>query len=121
MAGGCKKLEKPKMNKGSVWLAALIVSLIVLVQLIEVIGCQIGKSESDSFIATADEAVNARIKWLDEQEFKNPEPPASLNVIIDSVESNTHRIGKDGGDVNVNVDTVGGGIGAGAAGGGGGG
>jgi hypothetical protein len=93
---GYKKLEKPKMTKRGVALAAPIVSLILLVQLIGAIGCQIGKSESDSFIATAYEAVNARIKWLDEQKFKSPEPPASLNVTIDSVESNTHRIGRDG-------------------------
>jgi hypothetical protein len=141
------------MTKRNVPLMALIVSLIVLAQLIGGIGCQGGKSESGSPIAavwevvsghvkwlgeqigyrggkssyplvvTAREAVYANIKWLEEQKFEEPDPLAPLEVNVDSVESNTTRIGK-GGDVPVGLSGeglgVGGSIGGGGGGGGGG-
>jgi len=85
------------MTKRTTSLAALIIVLILLVQLIAGTGCIIEKSDYRSFITQADEVVAARIKWLDEQKFQGPEVPASLEIDIDSVESSTHRITKDGG------------------------
>jgi hypothetical protein len=138
------------MTKRNVPLMALIVSLIVLAQLIGGIGCQGGKSESGSPIAavwevvsghvkwlgeqigyrggkssyplvvTAREAVYANIKWLEEQKFEEPNPLAPLEVNVDSVESNTTRIGK-GGDVPVGLSGEGLGVGGSIDGGGGGG
>jgi hypothetical protein len=145
------------MIKRYALLAALMVSLIVLAQLIGGIGCQSGKSEfgspiaavcevvyghvkwlgeqigyrggkseSDSLSATAREAVYAQIKWLEEQKFEEPDPPAPLGVNLDDVESNTTRIGRDGGNGNgygyMDVGVGGGaGVGVGGDGGGGGG
>jgi hypothetical protein len=113
------------MTKRNVPLMALIVSLFVLAQLIGGIGCQGGKSESDSLSATAREAVDAQIKWLEEQKFEEPDSLAPLEVNVDSVESTTTRIGRDG-DVHVGLSggagiAVGGGIGGGEGVGGGGG
>ena len=86
----------------------------------EQIGCRGGKSESDPLVSTAREAVYAQIKWLEEQKFEEPDPPAPLGVNLDDVESNTHRIGRDGGDIYVNIDIgVGGGAGVGVGGDGG--
>jgi hypothetical protein len=85
------------MTKRTTSLAALIIGLILLVQLIVGIGCLIGKSEYSPLIAQTDEVVAARIKWLDEQKFEVSEVPASLDINVDSVESSTHRITKDGG------------------------
>lgn len=99
---------------------AFMACLMVIIQLIGGIGCFVGQSQSDSFIATAHEAVNANIKWLDEQKFQSPDPPIPLNVAIDSVESNTQRIGRDSVDINENTYIIGD-IGIGAVGGGGGG
>ena len=135
------------MTKRNVPLMALIVSLFVLAQLIGGIGCQGGKSESGSPIAavwevvsghvkwlgeqigyrggkssyplvvTAREAVDAHIKWLEEQKFEEPDPPAPLEVNVDSVESTTIRIG--GGDARVGLSDEGLGVGVGADWGGG--
>jgi hypothetical protein len=77
-------------------LAALIIGLILLVQLIMGAGCLIGKSEYSSFITQTDEVVSAKIKWLDEQKFQEPAVPASLEINVDSVESSTHRITENG-------------------------
>jgi hypothetical protein len=85
------------MTERTTSLAALIIGLILLVQLIVGAGCLIGKSEYSSLIAQTDEVVAARIKWLDEQKFQGPEVPGSLEINVDSVESSTHRIIKDGG------------------------
>jgi hypothetical protein len=98
---------------------AFIASLILIIQLIGGTGCLVGKSESESFIAAAHEAINANIKWLDEQKFISPDPPAPLDVAIDSLESNTSRIGRDSVAVNANTYVIGD-IGAGTVGGGGG-
>jgi hypothetical protein len=136
------------MTKRNAPLMALIVSLIVLAQLIGGIGCQGGKSESGSpiaavwevmygqvkwlgekigfrggessypIVATAREAVYARMKWLEGQKFEEPNPPVPLDVNIDSVESTTTRIGR-GGDVNVGLSGEGLGVGGGFDGGGG--
>ncbi len=108
---------------------ALVICLIMLAQLIGGIGCLVKESEYVSFIDTAHQAVAVQIKWLDEQKFDGPEPPASLNVNIDKVVSDTHRIGRDGGyaniDTGIGVGGVGitgiGGDGGGGGGGGGGG
>jgi uncharacterized membrane protein YgcG len=121
----CK--EKTKVNKTNVPLVALIISLIMLAQLIGGIGCLVRKSESVPLIGTAREAVNARIKWLDEQKFEGPDPLAPLEVNVDSVESEKSRIGRDGdvhvglsGGAGINIGGGGGiGIGAGVDGGGG--
>jgi len=110
------------MTKRNAPLMALIVSLIVLAQLIGGISCQVRKSGPDSLVATEQEAVNARIKWLDEQKFEEPTTPAPLEINVDNVESNTTRIGRDGGGVYVDIG-VGisvGGIGVGGVGVGGG-
>ena len=110
------------MTKSNAPLMALIVSLIVLAQLIGGISCQGGKSGPDSLVATEQEAVNARIKWLDEQKFEEPNTSAPLEVNVDNVESKTTRIGRDGGDGGVYVDIgVGMGVGSGGIGIGGGG
>lgn len=142
------------MTKRNAPLMVLIVSLIVLAQLIGGIGCQGksesgspiavvweivyghvkwlgeqigfrgGKSESDSLIVIAREAVYAQMKWLEEQKFEEPGPPAPSNVNVDSVESKTTRIGRDGGDVHVGLGGgagLGAGIGIDIGGGGGGG
>jgi inner membrane protein involved in colicin E2 resistance len=85
------------MTKRTTSLAALIIGLILLVQLILVTGCLVERSEYSSLIAQTDEVVAARIKWLDEQKFQGPEVPASLEINVDSVESSTHRTTKDGG------------------------
>jgi len=113
------------VNKTNVPLVALIISLIMLAQLIGGIGCLVRKSESVPLIDTAREAVNARIKWLDEQKFEGPDPLAPLEVNVDNVESEKSRIGRDG-DVHAGlpagIDIGGGGgigIGAGIDGGGG--
>jgi hypothetical protein len=103
--------KKTKMTKRYALLAALMVSLIVLAQLIGGIGCLVKKSESGSLIATEREAVSAQIKWLDEQKFEGPDPPTPLNVNLDSVESNTQRIGRDVGYVNVDTGIGVGGMG----------
>jgi hypothetical protein len=55
--------------------------------------------------------VSAQIKWLDEQKFEGPDPPTPLNVNLDSVESNTQRIGRDVGYVNVDTGIGVGGMG----------
>lgn len=113
------------MNKRSAPVITLVVSLILLAQLIGGIGCPVGKSESGYLSETAREAVYAQIKWLDEQKFKAPDAAAPLNINLDSIESNTHRIGVDGGQSDVNmavsmgVDIGAGGVGGGGGGGGG--
>ncbi|MGA7676825.1 MAG: hypothetical protein WCA51_00405 [Dehalococcoidia bacterium] len=101
------------MTKKNAPLMALIVSLIVLAQLIGGISCQVRKSGPDSLVATEQEAVNARIKWLDEQKFEEPNTPAPLEINVDNVESNTTRIGREGGGVYVDIGV---GIGAGGIG-----
>jgi hypothetical protein len=92
----------------------------------EQIGYRGGKS-SYPLVVTAREAVDAHIKWLEEQKFEEPDPLAPLEVNVDSVESTTTRIGRDG-DVHVGLSGGagiavggGGGIGGGEGGGGGGG
>ena len=111
------------MTKRNAPLMALIVSLIVLAQLIGGINCQVRKSGPDSLVATEQEAVNARIKWLDEQKFEEPNTPAPLEINVDNVESNTTRIGREGGgvyvDIGVGMGVGSGGIGIGGGGGGG--
>jgi hypothetical protein len=132
------------MTKRNAPLMALMVSLIVLAQLIGGIGCQGGKSESGSpivavwevvyghvkwlgeqigyrggkssapLVVTAREVVYANIKWLEEQKFEEPDPLAPLEVNVDSVESTTARIGRDG-DVQVSL-SGGAGLGAGGVG-----
>jgi hypothetical protein len=136
------------MTKRNVPLMALIVSLFVLAQLIGGIGCQGGKSESGSPIAavwevvyghvkwlgeqigyrggkssaplvvTAREVVYTQIKWLEEQKFEEPDPLSPIDVNVDSVESTTARIGRDG-DVHVGLSGEGLGVGVGVDGGGG--
>jgi hypothetical protein len=138
------------MTKRNAPLMALIVSLFVLAQLIGGIGCQGGKSESGSPIAavwevvyghvrwlgeqigyrggkssaplvvTAREVVYANIKWLEEQKFEEPDPLSPLEVNVDSVESTTARIGRDG-DVHVGLSGEGLSVGAGGIDGSGGG
>jgi hypothetical protein len=68
----------------------------------EQIGYRGGKSESAPLVVTAREAVYANIKWLEEQKFEGPDPLAPLGVNLDSVESTTARIGRDG-DVHVGL------------------
>jgi hypothetical protein len=98
---------------------ALLAGIMMLAFLIGAAGCLVAKSESDSLMTTARKAINTQIGLLDEQDFDTPLTPVPLDVAVDSVESNTHRIGRDSVDVNVNMD-ISGGIGIGAVGGGGG-
>jgi hypothetical protein len=118
------------MTRRNAPLVALIVSLIVLAQLIGGISCLVRKSGPDSLIETAREVVYTQMKLLEEQKFEEPDTPAPLEVNIDSVESETTRIGRDGGNVylDVGIDVgmgagagggIGGGIGGGMGGGGG--
>jgi hypothetical protein len=115
------------MTKKNAPLIALIVSLIVLAQFIGGISCVVKKSGSDSLVATEQEAVNARVKWLDEQKFEEPAIPAPLEINLDNVESNTIRIGREGGgagtDIGIGISVggvgLGGGIGGAGIGGGG--
>ena len=98
---------------------AFIACLIVIIQLVGGIGCLVEKSQSESFVAAAHKAVNANIKWLDEQKFIGPDPPAPLHIAMDSLESNTSRIGRDSVEVKANTYVIGD-IGAVSVGGGGG-
>ena len=114
--------EKIKMTKRNAILITLILSLLMLAQLIGGIGCQFGESKSGSLSDTAREAVSAQIKWLEEQKFEGPGPSVPLQVNLGSVESDTIRIGRDGGELDVNIGiSAGGGMGVGGDGGGGGG
>lgn len=83
----------------------------------EQIGYRGGQSESNPVVATAREAVYAHIKWLEEQQFEEPDQLTPLNVDVDSVRSETSRIGR-GGDVHATLGVEGVGLGVGGLGGG---
>jgi hypothetical protein len=88
----------------------LIASLTILT-LVSTASCLFSaQSESNSIIANANKATSAQIKWLGEEKFKEPAPSAPLEIVVDSVESSTRRIGRYGGialDTTINIGAVG--------------
>ena len=100
----------------------ILISGFLLLILFIMVGCLSNEPESNSIVTKANEAVAVQIKWLDEQKFKEPETSSPLQITVSSLATDTHRIGRSGGEawMYIGVD-AGGGAGGGGGGGGGGG
>lgn len=106
------------MNKRGLAVFALAVSLFVLSHVIGGIGCQGGRTESDSAIIAAQEAVSTNMKQLDEQKQEKPSQLLPLEIDLDNVKSEITRIGVGGGVEGWDMFDIGGVGGGGGIGGG---
>lgn len=106
------------MNKRGLAMFALIVGFLVLSNLIGGIGCQGGRTESDSLIIAAQEAVFSNMKQLDEQKHEKLSQLLPLEIDLDNVQSQITRIGTGGGGEGWDLLDIGGLGGGGGIGGG---